>query len=292
MILKMNGNTGPDDYRRAFFFQVACLLAVFLTAAAGCASAPLYRTHPELPQRKSTIKTAGLLPPMITMYEEQYKFGLNKLIPHDDWSPGAAEAVRKAFLDETAAIRMPLKFIDGEDRELNDMADLFSAVDFSIQRHVYDTNLKEMFPEKALSFDYSLGPAWEMMDRHQVDAVWIVTGFNLLPTTGAQVGDAVQHFVAILSALGGGPGVAFTLKKIELRAALVDKSGEIVFYTKLDESNVPRAGRNADSLTVLHGEYTDQGAEEGSLKKDIRDPRVARQYIRALLSEYRKAVAQ
>lgn len=293
MIFTMSGKQRPDDYGAARYFLPACLLAVLMAAAAGCASAPSYRTHPDLPQRTSTIRTVGLLPPMITMYEEQYKFGLNKVVLHDEWSPDAANAVRRAFIDETAAIRMPLTVIDGEDREANDLLDLFSVVDASIQRHSYEQESgalppREPFPEKLRSFEYSLGPAGEMMERHQVDAVWIVTGFNLLPTTGARVADTVAVFIGILSAMGGGPG-PLILKKTELRAALVDKNGAIVFYTKLDESNVPQAERKPGHYDAVQGERTiDQAAEE-PVKKDMRDPRFARRYIRALLSEYQEA---
>jgi hypothetical protein len=227
------------------------------------------------------------------MYEEQARF---KLVPHDEWSREATEAVRKAFLDETAAVRMPLKVINGEDRELDDMLDLFSAVDFSIRRHVYSRGFgsvgDEPFPEKAPSFDYSLGPAREMMERHRVDAVWIVTGFNLLPTAGAKLGDAVTVLLSILSGLGGAPVPALVLIKVELRAALVDKEGTILFYCKLNEEDLPPAAQNPGQFNISEGANTSRAAEEGPLEKDIRNPKTARQYIRALLSEYRKAVAQ
>ena len=275
-----------------FSFPMACLLTVFMTAAAGCASAPLYRTHPEWPQRKSTIKTVGLLPPMISMYEEQYRFGMHKVVPHDDWSREATDAVQKVLIDEMAALGLPAKVVDEEDRDLDDMLDLYSAVDMSINRHAWEDhgsfygevgvvhsppqaydNLKEIepFPGKARSFDYSLGPVREALERHQVDAVWIVTGFNLLPTTGAEVGDEAAYFFAFVGALAGANTNPSVLKKFELRAALVDKNGEIVFYAILDKWNVP--------------------TEEG-VKEDARNPRFARRYIRALLAEYRKAVAK
>lgn len=292
MLFAINRNTRQDGPGTFLSIQMICLLTVFIMAAVGCASAPIYRAHPELPQRAGTIKTVGLLPPMVSMYEEQYKFGLNKMVPRDDWFREATEAVKKAFIDEMAAIRMPAKVIKGEDPDLNDMLDIYSAVDVSIARHVYG-DWKEMFPEKARSFDYSLGPARELMERHQVDAVWIVTGFNLLPTMGAQWGDATGTFLEIMSALGGHGLPSVKLKKFEFRAALVDKSGEIVFYAKLDESDVPQERQNAGQFDAAQGERTTgQAAAEEPVKEDMRDPRFAGRYVRALLSEYRKAVAQ
>jgi hypothetical protein len=192
------------------------------------------------------------------MYEEQ--IGLN-LVLHDDWSRQATESLRTAFVDEMAASRLPLILISGESPEANAMADLFKAVEFGIGRHAYDTAFRETFPEKAHSFDYSLGPAREMMEEHRVDAVWMVSGYNLLPTGGAQLTDAKEILLAVAGAYGGYAPLVLT--KGEFRAALVDKSGSILFYYK----DWPSSG-------------------------DVRDPRFAQGLIRELLSNYRKAVAQ
>ncbi len=78
-----------------------------------------------------------------------------------------------------------------------------------------------------------------------------------------------------------------TLKKIELRAALVDRSGDVLFYTILDESNV-RQSEPPRQSEVLKG--SPDPAPKGS--PDIRDPKHAKRYIRALLTEYRREVAQ
>ena len=238
-------------------FRTICLLLVFIVAVTGCVSQK-YRVYPELPQRKHSIRNVGLLPPMLSMYEEQ--IGLN-LVLHDDWSREANESLRKAFVDEMAANRLSLTLISGESPEANAMADLLKAVEFSIGRHAYNTAFRETFPEKVQSFDYSLGAAREMMEEHQVDAVWIVSGYNLLPTGGAQLTDVKEILLGVAGSYGG--YVPLVLSKGEFRAALVDKSGPILFYYK----DWPSSG-------------------------DVRDPRLARDLIRELLSNYRKAVAQ
>lgn len=238
-----------------FSFRTICLLVVLITTATGCTSS--YRTHLELPQRKSAIRNVGLLPPLISMYEEQ--IGLN-LVLHDDWSRQATESLRTAFVDEMAVDRLPLILISGESHEANAMADLFKVVEFSIGRHAYDNAFEETFPEKVHPFDYSLGAAREMMEEHQVDAVWIVSGYNLLPTTGAQLRDVNEIFHTLVSAMTYSPRV---LTKVEFRAALVDKSGPILFYYK----DWPSPG-------------------------DVRDPSFARGLVRELLSSYREAVSQ
>lgn len=237
---------------KGFSFHTICLLVVLITTATGCVS-PKYRLHPELLQRKNAIRTVGLLPPMVTMYK-------SGLVVNDNWSHEARESLRKAFVDEMAAVGLSLTPISGESREANDIADLSKAVDFSIGRHAYDNRFQETFREQVLSFDYSLGSTREMMERHQVDVVWVVTGYNLPPTPGR---DALAILLTILlNVMGPFPG-PMPVTKIEFRAALVDKSGTILFYYR----DWPPSG-------------------------DLRDPRFARERVRELLSEYRMAVAQ
>ncbi len=273
--------------KKAFSICVFVGVLAILTTA-GCASAPLYRAHTELPMRNSDIRTVGLIPPDIKMFEEPV---WSKLAPHDDWSREAAESVRQAFIDETAAAHLPLTLIGAEDQELNDMADLYTAVDFSIKIFFYP------LPEKARSFDYSLGPAREAMERHGVDAVWIVTGYDLLPTQGKQSMDAVDIFLGILTTPAGGRRGGIPKRRPEFRAALVDKSGTILFYCKLRNWDIhaPQAMQNPghpDQFSIMKGEQKpDQAAQEASGNKDIRNPKIARSYVRALFAEYRKAVA-
>jgi hypothetical protein len=149
-----------------------CLHIVTMLVAAGCA-APRYRTNAELLLRSGDIRTVGLMPPDIKMYEEQVRF---KLVPHDDWSRQAAESVSKAFVEELASGHMRPIPLGEDDAELNDMADLYGAADLSIRTHYYKNYIDDRFSEKSRPFDYDLGPAKEAMERHGVDTV----GFHLL----------------------------------------------------------------------------------------------------------------
>jgi hypothetical protein len=270
----------------AFPVRTICVLAAVAATAAGCAS-PLYRTHPDLSPRKSTIRNAGLLPPAIAMYEEQYRF---KLVPREEWSREATDAVRKAFIEEMTAAGFPVAAIDGGDRELSEAADLFGAVDFSIGRHVYEDALKETFPEKVRVFDYSLGAAGETMERHRVDAVWFVTGTNLLPTVGTQIADAIEVLMAIAGGIGRVPTFSSSLMKLEFRAALVDKSGTVLFYCRVSETDLWQAAQDRDRVDPSR---TREGpvpeGDDAFVRDDIRDPRIARRCVRALISEFRKA---
>ena len=268
--------------------RLICLLAALAAATAGCAS-PVYRKHPELSRKTRAIRDMGLLPPAIAMYEERFRF---KLVPREEWSREATDAVRKAFIEEMTAAGLPVAAIGGEDRELSEMAELFGAVDFSIGRHVYKDALKETFPGKVRAFDYSLGAAGEAMARHGVDAVWIVTGANLLPTAGTQVADAVDVLMAIAGGLGRAPTFAPYLVKLEFRAALIDGNGTVLFYCRLGEADLWRAAQDIDRADPSRaGQDPGRDVGDASIRDDIRDPRIARRCVRALISEFRKATA-
>ena len=273
------------------------LLAVAPVVTAGCASAPSYRTHPELPQRKPGIAAVGVLPPVIRMFEEQARFSLNEAVPHDEWSKAADEAVAKAFAAEMASDRVPLVPIATDGLEENDLAELYSAVEFSILRHGFEKQTGEMlprepFPEQVRSLDYSLGPAAELMDRHHVDAVWIVSGFNLLPTAGAKAKRGLDTFLTILSALGGVGVPNIQLQKIQLRVALVGRNGGILYFGVADY-RTPAPG----AQPPLEAAPTDGNPAPGAVGEatyaaiDLRDPRAARHYLRAALAGYREKAA-
>src|SRR5512139_3103389 len=113
--------------------RLACLLAAFLIVAAGCAAPHAYRAHPDLPYKKSTIRTMGLLPPTIELQETLD--GSAGIVRDDDWAQKARENVIRAITAEMPVNEQPLVLIMDDGRDLNDMADLFSAVDYTIQRH-------------------------------------------------------------------------------------------------------------------------------------------------------------
>lgn len=232
-----------NDQRKTSSFAMIWLLVMIMVSMAGCASAPLYRKHSDLSQRKRIIKTVGLMPPVISMYEYQASLGV-KLVPKDEWSPAAAGEITKAFISEMGNTPSPMVVIGGrEERDLDEMVELFGPVDFSIRQHAYESRSDEMpprepFPEKIRFLEYSLGPAREAMARKGVDAVWIVRGFNNVPTLGAQVKEGVEFLLNIVSALGRAPVVTWTLIKIELSVALVDRDGTILFYNGIDDQKI------------------------------------------------------
>ena len=244
-------------------------------AGAGCVSPP-YRTNPAWPTAEGSIRHVALLPPLVTVYEEQVRYTLQELVPKDDWTRAAAESLRDAFRAELPTVRLTFSEIEGGEAEIGDMEDLFSAVDVSIRRHVFG-EMDEEFPARVRSFDYSLGSAASLMERHELDAVWIVAGANLVPTLGAQVRDAIELFMEIAAALGGRASLSTRLEKLDLRAALVGKDGSILFFCVIHAGDVPGA---------------EPASRKGELQHDLRDPAFARRVVHELLAEYEKAAAR
>jgi hypothetical protein len=262
---------------------IAALLVVSI-AGAGCVS-PLYRTNAAWPAAKGAIRRVALLPPLVTLYEEQVQYTLQVLVPMDDWSRAAAGNLRDAFRAELPAAQLALSEIQGEEPEIGDMEDLFSAVDLSIRRHVYG-EMDEEFPERARALDYSLGSAAGLMDRQGIDAVWIVAGTNLVPTVGAQVRDAIDLLMEIAAALGGRATLSTRLEKLDFRAALVGKDGDILFFCVIHGLDVPSAEPAARA-----GEVRTREVRTGEVRRDLRDPEFARRVVRKVLAEYEKASA-
>lgn len=268
------------------------LLAAAVAAMAGCASARPVLTHPELPRKKQDIAVVGVLPPAIRMLEEQARFGMNEAVPRDDWSSAANDSLAKAFAEEMAADRVGLVPIGVDDPDTRELVELYNAVEFSILRHAFEKNTGELlprepFPEKLVSPDYSLGPAVEFMDRHHVDALWILRGFNLLPTTGAKVKHGVEVALSVLAALGGLVVPVVDLQKIQLRAALVDRAGTILYYgVANDRTARPAAEPPAESAATGGDSVLASEPVPTFPEVDLRDPRAARHYLRAALSGY------
>jgi hypothetical protein len=291
------GNYLNHDRRTASYSSL-CLFTAFLMIIAGCASVPTYKAHAELQQRTNSIKKVGLLPPVIAVYEEQPRFGLNKLVYQVLWSYAAADAVARAFSEEMSADNVSLVRVSTDDAEAKDLSELYTAVELSMRRHAWKTETgrippREPFPEKVRHFDYSLGPLREFMERYDVDAVWIVHGFNLLPTTGASLKEGAEVLLGILAALSGhGVGV-IQYQRVGLRVALVDRNGTILYYGVADKgAGHPTEERPAEAAPMRGPLEAPGTLERTYLSVGLRDPRIARSYIEAALSGYREKVTR
>jgi len=271
------------------------LLAAVLTAA-GCAPATASRSRTDLNARKGGMRTIGIVPPAVRMFEEQPRFGMNELKLHEEWVPAAVDAVSSALAAEMAAQGLKVVTVRTDDPELKEAIELYSAVNFSIQRHAWNDPQntmppRETFPDKMRTFDYSIGPVREALDRSGADAIWIVQGYNLLPTTGTRLKEGLEVMVGILAAMGGAPVPVYTLKKVVLTLSLVDREGKILYTAAVDDHRTGQAVKERPGQAP-RGEL-DPVMPEGQeyLENDLRDPPVARHFIRALLAGYREEAA-
>jgi hypothetical protein len=303
----MNNNTTDSMIRLRPSFGIIYSLAAVLACLAACASRSSPHLHqPGLSLQKPVIKTVGLLPPMIRVYEEQYGFGTNKPVLQDEWSQAARKSLISACTEAAAARGWKLVLLSTDEPELEDMAQLYNAVDFSIQRHARDSKIDsnlpaELFPEKIRFFDYSLGPSQGAMERNKVDAVWIVRGFNLVPSPDLELKSVpegalkvvlltavvVASFASLHPVAVGGP---IPLQKLGLSSALVDRSGNILSYSIFDGNSknewrgVERTGTRPESGELEPPRPTEIGWTDIDI--DLRDPRVAGHYVREALAGY------
>lgn len=220
---------------------------------------------------REAIRRVGLLPPLVALYEEEVEWLLPALVPHEDWSRAAAESLEAAFAHELPAVQLERVELEDEDPLIADLADLYAAVDFSVRRHVYG-EFDEGFEERGL--DYSLGSMAGWMERQGLDAVWIIAGTNLVPTGAAQVRDAVDTLLAVAGAAGGGGGASYVLHKLDLRAALIDREGRLLFFCLLHAGDIPREEQVEPRMPYA---------------VDLRDPTFARRAVRQVLAEYSEA---
>jgi hypothetical protein len=206
-----------------------------------------------------SVRKAGLLPPAIVLFEDQDGTKVEPM-PDVDGSSAAAEAVSVAWVAAMAARKIELTVVGNDEIGPADLSRLYG-----IPGRIAHGDSRP-FPEAALSVQYPPGSVEKAMDRHGLDAVWIVTGAAILSKGRAGTsGPATSPMEA------PAPG-----KRLLLRAALVDRKGTVLFSDVVDE----------DAIT--QGEHL-PGSPGGPVpaRADLRDLQVARHQVEVLLAEYR-----
>jgi hypothetical protein len=260
------------------------LLPAFLLAAAGCSSNHV-RTCPDFSQRIESIRRVALLPSLVRVGDEQVTVAMHfmpdrKVVANEGADRLAALALRSAFADELEAAGRSFVAIPPSPA-VDDIADLFGAVDYSILSHALDLGQGgEAFATKMRRFDYSLGDLSDLAAGDDFDAVWIVTGFNLIPTAGVHALEAVELTIAILGALGGAPAGTHELPILQIRAALVARNGDVLFYDVIDR---PESGPPSTTGSKPLDE------SQGSTLCDFP---FARRVVRRLLADCQKAAGR
>lgn len=210
--------------RYIIFMLISCLL--FLSC--GCAVMKS-RTHPEFEERYKNIKTSGLIPPDIEIYELSAG-GVREL--KDEWSEIGKENVFNALMKKFKEKGIKVDTLT-KDEEMEDTLALYRAVSMCINLH---TQGPSAFPEKQKNFDYSIGSIEKTLDKYGVDALMIVYGSDESTTGGRQALIAFGLLASIATGVPVVPRAGITTMNV----ALVDPSGTILWY------NCKRSGASHD----------------------------------------------
>jgi len=199
-------------------YLVFLLIPCLLFSPFGCA-AKKSRIHPEFESRYKNIKTSGLIPPDIEIYELTAG-GIREL--KDEWSDIGKENVFKALMKKLKEKEIKVEILT-KDEDMEDALALYRAVSLCIGLH---TNGPFAFSEKQENFDYSIGSIEKILKKHGVDALMIIYGSDEDTTGGRQALIALGLLASIATGVPLAPRAGITTMDV----ALVDPSGTILWY--------------------------------------------------------------
>jgi hypothetical protein len=204
---------------RVVLLSLLCVAAL----ASACASTPVtHRMHAEFGTRFAGVRTAGLAPPDIKIYQLSAG-GVREL--KDDWSEAGKKNVVDALLNGLKARAVECKALDIDPdlkEEMQDVQALYEAVGTSVLLHMYLVP----FPHKQRSFDYSVGPVAGILDRYRVDALIFVYGTDEISSGGRKA----LGVLGVLAAAAVG-GVAVPQGGLTtMTIAVVDRSGTVLWF--------------------------------------------------------------
>ncbi len=204
--------------RYLVFLLVPCLLF----SSFGCATIKS-STHSEFEVRSKNIKTPGLIPPDVKIYEFTAG-GVHEL--RDDWSDKGKENILNALMEgfKEKEVKVNILAIDEDiEEEMEEIKALYRAVSTCIHLHTYG---RYPFPEKKKNFDYSIGSIKKILDKYGSDALLFVYGSDETATGGRKGLIAASFVAAAVTGVYIGPRGSITSVSI----ALVEPSGTILWY--------------------------------------------------------------
>lgn len=208
----------------------AAITALILFLPAPLRASELVRAHPDLAAKLPGIKTVVLLPPRISMYE----IGAGGTVEAmEDWGTAAQANVSRAFITSplsVATFRMTEfdeQTLSPTVRETYDETRLlYEVVGDSIKLHTSFDSGPSLFPEKILTFVYSLGSEVQQL-APEADAFLLIEGFDQRSSVGRKVLQAGTTLIAAVLGVIAIPRGGNDLMTVALVEA---KTGTILWF--------------------------------------------------------------
>jgi len=208
------------------FSSRVSILIILSLILFGCAQPK--KIHVDYGQRASGIRAIGIIAPDIEYYDQSFGGVREK---NDKSSQQAnqnivaaisAVLMEKGFQVKTIPREGPLK------ETIEEVSDLFDTIAMSYNNHVLAARKVDVFPHKAASFDYSVGPTDDILDANHVDALILVEGAALSHGLFTQGGTAILM-------------------------ALVDRTGALLWYEPYTQpdSLLTKDIRDADRVRTI-----------------------------------------
>jgi len=220
-------------------------LIVIITIFIGSGCVPkTYRKHLKFNTNCKLINSYCLIKPDVEISEVSAG-GVKEI--RDDWCAEGLENVVNSLQKTLAQKKVDYKriFVDSDfKKEIEDIRTLYRAVSLSIRLHAIGSG-PHVFPEKAKSFDYSIGSIDPIVDRYDCDALIVVYGTDEISTGGRK---ALMALSTIASAF---TGVVIVPRggMATVNFALIDSSGNILWYNSRSEGGYDL--RNQESAQKL-----------------------------------------
>lgn len=243
---------------------VAAITALLLFLPAPLLASELVRAHPDLAAKLPGITTVVLLPPRISMYE----IGAGGTVEAmEDWGTAAQANVSHAFLTSPRSVAT-FRMTELDEQTLSptvrDSYDetrlLYDVVGDSIKLHTSFESGPALFPEKVLTFVYSLGSEVQQL-APDADAFLLIEGFDQRSSVGRKVLQGATTLIAVVLGAIVIPRGGNDLMTVALVEA---KTGTILWFYRTTAGYDLRDASSAaqfaeDALKALPGQAQQAG---------------------------------
>jgi hypothetical protein len=199
-------------------------LALLLFAAFACAPR---NTHPDIDVRARSVRTIGVLRPQVEIYQMSAG-GQVQMI--EDWAAQGRNNVLAAVVQALGSRRAKLAVVELDAAtadELEEVLPLYQAVGDSIARRTGPGS--PPFDRRPKRFEYSVGSLDRIAERHGVDALLVLTGYDEISTYGRRALIAIGKITGIL--FGRPPATGATV----LTIGLLDRDGTVLWFGALED---------------------------------------------------------